>query len=266
MRYLRALALWALFAASSAALAAPSVQGMWFDPDESGWGFTVIEHGDRLFCVLAVYDYTGHTTWYVVPDGQWDPAHSSFSGDVYHPRAAEFTVYEASRFDPGAPVGTLTFTSSAGSTAALTYTIEGMPGAKAVQRFDFGLPVSGARDYTDMWWGGPSQNGWGVVMLQQGDTIVSLWCTYFSQAVLGVPGVPAWFMLQPGRWASADTYTGTIYRPFGPRWLGVNYDGRALQAPPNGPYTLQFTDADHAVLDYSVLGMSGTLLLERMPF
>ncbi|HZZ92011.1 MAG TPA: hypothetical protein VFE23_05575 [Usitatibacter sp.] len=255
-----------LMAAPRASLASSDVEGMWFEPDENGWGLTVIEHGETLFCVLAVYEYTGHTTWYVLPGARWDASHSTFGGDVYYPRGSEFMVYDASRFDPGAPVGKLTFSRGEGRTATISYRIEETPGSKHVQRFDFAAPLTGVRDHTDMWWGGPSQNGWGIVMLQQGNTILSLWCTYFSLPVLGVPGVPAWFMLQPGGWTSPDTYSGRIYRPFGPRWLGVVYDPSVLRAPDNGPYTLTFIDADHAVLDYSVLGMSGSLSLVRMPF
>ena len=37
--------------------------GHWFDPTQSGWGFTLTEQGDTLGSVLYAYDTTGAPTW-----------------------------------------------------------------------------------------------------------------------------------------------------------------------------------------------------------
>jgi len=59
---------------------------------------------------------------------------------------------------------------------------------------------------------------------------------------------------------------GGPVRPPGPQWLGTTYSPTLLQAPDNGPYTITFTDPDHATLGYNVTGHTGELDLVRMPF
>ncbi len=249
---------------AAAAPAAPRVQGMWWGgPSESGWGLIVVQHEERIFLALAVYDTIAHTTWFVVPSASWNEDHTAFSGSAYWPRASDFPAYDAGSFQPGAPVGEISVKLDPSGEATMSYKLDVYSGTKSIKPLVFGPDApSHLGDLTDIWLGGPSQNGWGVAILQQGETLVAVWLTYFGPNHTE----PAWFMLQGGAWADANTYSGRIIRPFGPQWLGTTFNPQLFQAPDNGPFSITFTDKDHAVLGYSVVRITGELQLVRMPF
>lgn len=61
----------------------------WAGPVETGWGMSVVKHGDQLFNVLFVYDDEGKPTWYVQPGGTWsEGVGSMFGGRIYSPRSS----------------------------------------------------------------------------------------------------------------------------------------------------------------------------------
>jgi hypothetical protein len=59
---------------------------MWWDPTESGWGASFVQHGSgNIFGTFFIYASDGTATWYVMPGGQWTTA-LEFHGDVYQTR------------------------------------------------------------------------------------------------------------------------------------------------------------------------------------
>ena len=114
---------------------------MWFLPAENGWGLNVIEQGDTLFATLFVYDAQGRPRWYVASalTQQGDAA----DGRVTYAGALHESVgpYFGSAYDPAtvAPrqVGQMSFRANPDGTGALSYTVDGVPVSKAVQRFAF---------------------------------------------------------------------------------------------------------------------------------
>src|SRR5450631_1324373 len=42
------------------------VTGLWWDPDESGWGLSIEQQGPIMFVGWYTYDQTGASTWYVM--------------------------------------------------------------------------------------------------------------------------------------------------------------------------------------------------------
>ena len=63
-------------------------------------------------------------------------------------------------------------------------------------------------NYSDMWWGGTSQNGWGVVLTQQYHNIFAAWYTYNAN------GQTMWYVMPDGQW-SGNTYSGALYSTHG---------------------------------------------------
>ena len=115
----------------------------------------------------------------------------------------------------GEPVGTASLTFSGAAQASLEVSIGGVVTRKALTRQAFGLPetVGAPRRVGDMWWGGASQNGWGIALLQQHRTVFGVWFTY------GEDGAPTWFVMPAGFWADGNTWQGRIYRTRGrPGW------------------------------------------------
>ena len=216
----------------------------WAGSAENGWGLSIHQHGNNLFSTLYVYDNTGKPVWYVMPAGTWDGAFTTFSGMLYQPTSAPLNEYTLSQFAAGAAVGSMTIAFTGTSTAVLRYTINGISGQKSIQRQAFGSGTVAPLNVGDMWWGGSSQDGWGISITQQAGALFGAWYTY------GPDGRVTWYVLPSGTWNGA-TYSGTFYRTTGSAWLGVGYDGNQLAVTEAGTMSLNFTSDTSAVMTYS---------------
>jgi hypothetical protein len=110
-----------------------------------------------------------------------------------------------------------------------------------------------------MWWGGLTQNGWGIAVLQQYRALFAVWFTYDAN------GAPTWFVMPSGFWRDPGTYEGRIYRASGPPWLGAAYDANAFKTTEAGTFRIRFA-GDAATFEYTIDGRSGTMPLTRQPF
>jgi hypothetical protein len=238
------------------------LQDMWWaGAAENGWGMSVVQHRDLLFSVVYAYDAAGKPIWYVMPGGAWNEAKTAFTGPLYVPTGTPFASYDASKLAANDPVGSATITFTGASNGTLDFIIGGVTGRKAITRQLFGPEESGApmTGLGDMWWGGPSQNGWGIAVLQQYKSLFGVWFTYDAN------GKATWFVMPAGRWATLDSYEGRIYRTAGSPWLGQPYDAAKLKATDVGPFRVRFSGGD-ATFDYTVDGASGSNPLTRQPF
>jgi hypothetical protein len=108
---------------------------MWWNPSESGWGASIVQHGSgAIFGAFFIYADNGAATWYVLPGGHWASA-TEFDGDVYQTRGPQLET-----FDPHNVTVTLvgsaalTFSDSDPDRATLSLTIGGKTIQKAIQR------------------------------------------------------------------------------------------------------------------------------------
>jgi hypothetical protein len=252
-------------AAKRLAINAPDApwQDMWWGGiGENGWGVSIVQHRDMLFTVVYAYDAAGRPTWYVMPGGSWSADGTRFSGDLYSPRGAPFTAYDPSKFVVGESVGRASLSFVGGNAAELSYTIGEAKGSKALTRQNVGtveLPALTV-DRGDMWWGGASQNGWGVAMLQQYRTLFAVWFTYDAA------GLPTWMVMPAGFWVDPSTYEGRVYRATGSPWLGRAYDAAAFRTTDVGFFQMKFAADGTASFGYTVDGRSGAMALSRQPF
>jgi hypothetical protein len=242
-------------------LAARPWQDMWWaGPGENGWGMSVVQHGDTLFSVIYAYDASGKPTWYVLPGGAWNAAHTVYTGPIYLTHGTPWSAYDASRLVVGDPVGEASLDVGDPNAVRLSYRIGAVSGVKALSRQPFGpADPTQALDAGDMWWGGVAQNGWGIAVLRQYRTLFSVWFTYDAN------GSPTWFVMPGGSWTDAQTWEGRLFRASGSAWLGAAYDPAALQLADAGSFRLHFV-GDNATFDYTVDGRSGSLALSRQPF
>lgn len=241
---------------------ATAVQDMWWaGAAENGWGMSLVQHPSGvLFSVIYAYDASGSPTWYVMPGGTWNAAHTSITGPLYSPRGTPYTAYDATRFVPGNAVGTATIAFTDDNDASLDYTIGAVTGHKDIVRQPFGQnDFAFHSNVGDMWWGGMDQDGWGIGLLQQFGALFGVWYTYDAS------GAPTWFVMPNGSWSDVNTYTGRIYRTTGSPWLGQPYDPAMLTVTDVGPFTWHF-GASGATFDYSINGGAGTMEVVRQPF
>ena len=245
----------------TASTAPQSYQDMWWaGSSENGWGLTITQHGEKLFLPWYLYDTAGNPLWIVMSSGQWNAAHTTYTGDLYIPGGSSFASYDVSRFVAGSPVGSASVTFSSSSTGTLAYTVRGVSGAKSISRLAFGpVDATPIASYGDMWWGGASQDGWGLVLTQQYRTLFATWFTYDAA------GQVTWFVMSSGTW-SGNTYSGTLYRTHGTPVLGAVYDASALVVTPVGTLSIAFGDPDNATMTYTVDGVTQTKAITRLLF
>ena len=117
-------------------------------------------------------------------------------------------------------------------------------------------PLQAATNYQDWWWN-PDQDGQGVNIGQQGNTLFASWFTY-DQTGAGMYLVLAGPLLN-------NKVTGNLIRTTGPA-LGTPFNLTQVTRTIVGPGTLTFTDANNATLQYTVNGISGTLAITRFTF
>jgi len=112
----------------------------------------------------------------------------------------------------------------------------------------------------DMWWAGPEENGWGLSIAQNGDSL------FVGMYIYRDDGTPEWLVLPLGSW-NTDThaYVGELYEPRG-SWFGA-YDPSAFDAGNAvGQASLTFSSDTSATLDYTIRGVSGRKSISRLPF
>jgi hypothetical protein len=222
---------------------------------------SIAQNGATLFSAIYVYDAQGNPTWVTMTGGTWDHSFTTYSGALYAPNGSWWGSYDPARFQVGAPVGQASIRFNGLDSAALTYTINGVSGTKALTR-----NVFGARDMTPtasfggLWWGGQAQNGWGITIAQQYRSLFLAWYTYDSS------GRATWYFVSSGDWISANAFRGRAYRSTSAPWLTGNYDPSAFVPHEVGEVTLTFSDPSNAVMSYTIDGVTQSKPISRFLF
>ncbi|MEO7743758.1 MAG: hypothetical protein ABIR98_12530 [Usitatibacter sp.] len=243
-----------------------SLQDLWWaGPAESGWGISVVQHDSRLFNVFYVYDPFGNPTWYAQGGSFSGGMGGYFYSPVYSPRGSPWFAYDTSAFQVGKARGNgaLDFrgTESGYAYLSLDWGTRFSHTQKSIVRQDFHrLGGSGVRGVGDMWWGGPTQNGWGMAILEQEGGLFIVWFTYDERCL------PTWFVMPSGEWNDQQSYVGAIYRTRSSPWEGSSYDAAQLRVGAVGTFRLNFDGTQRATFQYQLDGRSGSLQLERQPF
>ena len=87
------------------------------------------------------------------------------------------------------------------------------------------VAANGPLDYSDMWWAGQSENGWGVSITQHGGVQFNVFYVYDAA------GKPVFYVMPGGTWNAAQTsITGALYQPTSSPFSA--YD--STQFKPNG--------------------------------
>lgn len=247
---------------ASPAPAPPRVHDMWWGGFvENGWGMSIVQSPSfpgRTFAALYAYDSAGEPTWWVMTLGDWATARGpQFTAPAYSATGSPWYAYEPGIIYVGDPAGRVRLNFSDANNGEMSFTLNGVAGHKRIERMLFGPPSSTTRpDVSGLWWGGFAQNGWGISVLQQYDKLFSVWYTYDAA------NKPRWFVMPDGRWTSATTWEGRIYRVQGSPWLGAAYDSSKLKLTDVGAFTMNFAPQG-ATFTYSMDGRSGTMRIER---
>ena len=124
-----------VLAAPSRASLGTNFSDQWWNPNESGWGASVLQQYDTLFIDLFVYAADGRPTWYTAA-AYFDPQSGGtlFSGDLYVTSGPWFGSF----FNPASVgarrVGSLQFEAESTDFGVLSYSVDGVVVTKSIQR------------------------------------------------------------------------------------------------------------------------------------
>ncbi len=111
---------------------------MWWNPTESGWGASIVQHGfGPIFGAFFIYAANGTATWYVLPGGRW-MSPTEFDGDVYQTQGPPLETFDPHSVSVSL-VGSaaLTFSDTDPDQATLSLTIGGKTIQKSIQRMTY---------------------------------------------------------------------------------------------------------------------------------
>jgi hypothetical protein len=113
-----------------------------------------------------------------------------------------------------------------------------------------------------MWWKDPpgSENGWGVNIMHQGDTLFATWFTYDGA------GKPLWFVMSSGARTGDRTYSGQIHRATGAAFSATPWNPALFTPTLVGSGTFDFADGSHGLFSYTVNGLSQAKPITRYVF
>ena len=248
----------------------PNYEGLWWNApagSEPGWGMNIVHQADTIFATWFTYDLTGKGLWMAM--AALPTASGTYTGTLFQATGPPFSAVP---FNPllvvGTAVGTGTLTFTDLDTGTFDYTVSGVTQSKPITREVFGqLPtctfgivtdLTLAYNYQDLWWASPAglENGWGVNLTHQGDTIFATWFTY------DLDGTPLWLAVAAPKTA-AGVYSGNLHRTTGPPFNAVPFDPTKVSASLVGTATFTFTDGNRGTFDYTVNGITQSKAITR---
>jgi len=115
-------------------------------------------------------------------------------------------------------------------------------------------------NYSDMWWVGKAEDGWGMSIQQHGNVQFNAIYVYDSS------GKPTWYVMPGGTWnAGFTSYTGLLYQPTSAP-LNNYTPAQFVVGNSAGNATLVFTGNSTLTLQYTINGVSGQKSMQRQIF
>jgi hypothetical protein len=237
----------------------PSVQGLWWNASQSGWGLNIAHQGDKLFATWFTYDASRRPTWWVMPDIQ-NKQGNSYAGFAYRMRGAPPLVTQLE--------SRLVWMSFSDDLSRARMSFPEIPFAFDLTPLQYAAPspdcrqdapAAGSPNYQDLWWN-PAESGWGLNLAHQGDTLFATWFTY------GDDGSATWFVASALRRQSDGSFSGSLEQATSgsPAFSSWNPDSFAQKTV--GSATVTFTDIDHGVFRSIVNGVSQQKPITRLSF
>jgi|SRR5688572_8136300 len=136
--------------------------------------------------------------------------------------------------------------------------------AAAAVALGFALPASATTtlgtDFTDLWWGGGAENGWGLNIIHQNNII------FATLYVYNADGTPRFFSASETRATGTNSFSGPLYDTRGTFFGTVPYNANQFTATQVGTLTLSFSSFNAGTLQYNVGGTTVTKSITRFGF
>jgi len=240
-----------------------ALSGLWWNAGESGWGIHFTQRSANVFAAWYTYNASGNPKWYVSTCNMAGGATGSTgtcNGTIYEVSGPTFF---GTAFNPNlanaVAAGNLQVNFQNAGAASMTYSgVAGQTRTVAITRQPLATGTTPpAIDYTDIWWGGASESGWGLAITQQYSTLFLAWYVYDDT------GKPMWYVATCT--LSGTTCASSLLRTTGPAF-GPAFNPNQVQVFTAGSVSVNFTDANNATLSYTVNGASATKTITRQLF
>lgn len=208
--------------------------GWWWNPSESGRGFSIEVNGNSLFMASFLYEAGGRSVWYAA--GGALNADGSYSGQLQEYAGGQ-TLTGAYR--PAAVKNNASNVSlNCSSRTACNLTWAG--GTVPLQRFIFDSAAKPASAPETGWWWNTAESGRGYFLEMQGNTL-------FATGYMYDPGGNALWYLASGA-ATATGFQSNWSQYANGQTLAGHYVAPVVSNSNVGAVSLQFTDTTHAIL------------------
>ncbi|MDH5263658.1 MAG: hypothetical protein OEX21_02790 [Betaproteobacteria bacterium] len=233
----------------------PPQKGWWWNPGESGRGYSIEVQGNNLFMATYLYDVSGRATWHVAAGP------TSLDGSVFNGQLLSFGngVTLTGPYRPNARLadaGPVTLTFDDADRGTLVWP----GGTVAIQRFGFGTngPATAAladQPESGWWWGGSGDDGRGFFIEWQGNQ------AFVAGYMYDAAGNPVWYVAQ-GAVSNAQSFAGSWMQFANGQSMNGAYRVPSMVNGNVAPLAIQFQGADAATLTLP----SGTLPISRFRF
>ena len=114
-------------------------------------------------------------------------------------------------------------------------------------------------NYTALWWN-PAENGWGLNVSHQGNTLFGTLYTY------GPDGSPTWYSMSAGVKQADGSYLGDLATTTGPAFNSSPWNPGAVRGTVVGTMRITFSDDNNGTLAYSVNGAQVVKSITKLLF
>ena len=135
-------------------------------------------------------------------------------------------------------------------------------GAALIAAFTFSLPAAASTysiDYSDLWGGGqpsPTEQGWGLNLIQQGDVI------FATMFVYGSDNTARWFSATLSPTGGSTSWSGALDQTTG-SYYGGAWNNAAVTHNGVGTMTVNVSGANSGTLSYTVSGVPVNKAISR---
>lgn len=233
----------------SAASSSTSLTGLWWNPNESGWGMSLTQQGTTVFVAWYTYDPTGKPTWFVM--SSCPVVGNGCTGDIYEVKGGtplELPWNGSGKVVTKAGTGTLAFTDN--DTGTFNYSVNGVSGTRNITRQMFATGTSQpTTDYSALWWN-ENESGWGVALTQQYETIFATLYSYDAS------GNPVWYVASSCP-LSGSGCTGDLYQVSGGSAPTVAWSANPAVMK-IGTVSIALNDSCTGAMTYTINGVTTT--------
>lgn len=212
----------------------PPQSGWWWNPAESGRGFSLEVNGNSLFIASFLYAPSGRALWYAA-SGRLR-SDGGFSGQLLEFRGGQTLIGSYQPAEVAGSPGNIDLTCTSTTSCSLSWPGGNVP----IQRFTWATGARAATAAETGWWWNAAESGRGYFLEVQGNTLSAT--SYMYDAV----GDALWYLTsgtvtgttfqsQWNRFANGQSLTGAYVEP-------IIIDDRV------GTVTIEFTDTTNATL------------------